>query len=191
MEAKHKIQLLFLSNLVIDKGLFDFLDSLKYLSDLKDLFYATIIGKPFDINEKQLSEYITSNKISEVVKYEGAKYAKEKYEYLKKESILIFPTYYKNEAFPLVILEAMQFRIPVISTFEGAIPDIIDDGVTGFLVPKNEPKIIAAKIRTLLNNPEQRVKMGQNAKNKFLEKYTLATFEKNMLSVFYEILSDN
>lgn len=189
MEAKQKIQLLFLSNLVVEKGLFDFLDALKYLEDLKELFYATIIGKPFDINEKQLAGYIIANRLTEIIKYEGAKYDKEKYEYLKKPSLLIFPT--RNDAFPLVVLEAMQFGVPVISTFEGAIPDIVDDGETGFLVPKNEPKIIAAKIRTLLNNPEQRVKMGQNAKNKFLEKYTLATFEKNMLSVFYEILSDN
>lgn len=46
----------------------------------------------------------------------------------------MFPTYYHNECFPLVLLEAMQHGLPCISTNEGAISDIVDDGVTGYIV---------------------------------------------------------
>src|SRR6185312_15380375 len=123
------------------------------------------------------------------VTYEGAKYGNDKYEYLKKPTILIFPT--RNDTFPLVIIEAMQFGAPVISTVEGAIPDIVDDTVTGFLVPKNNPKAIAEKARFLLNNPTDRIKMGESGKNKFHSRYKLSTFEENIKSVFHAVITPN
>jgi len=183
-----KVQLLFLSNLIEDKGLFDFLSTLKYLKDLEPLFYATIIGNPSNVSERQLLDFIKSNNITNIT-YEGAKYGNDKYEYLKKPTILIFPT--RNDTFPLVILEAMQFGAPVISTVEGAIPDIIDDTVTGFLVPKSNPEAIAEKVRFLLNNPTERIKMGENGKNKFQNRYKLSIFEKNVKSVFHTVITSN
>jgi glycosyltransferase involved in cell wall biosynthesis len=182
------IQLLFLSNLIVEKGLFDFLEAIKYLKDIESKFYVTIIGEPFDISEKQLLEYIITNNLANV-RYEGAKYGNEKHNYFKKPTIFIFPS--RNDAFGLSIIEAMQFGITVIATNEGGIPDIIDDGINGFLIPKNRPEIIAEKIRFLLNNPIQRVKMGQNAKNKFFDRFTITHFEENMKNVFHEVITEN
>jgi len=102
--------------------------------------------------------------------------------------IFVFPTYYKTEAFPLVILEAMQFGLPVISTFEAAIPSIIDDGVTGFLVTSRHPELLAKKIEILINDPGLAKKMGEAGREKFLKKYSMDIFEQNMLEIF-EILS--
>lgn len=187
-KQEYKVQLLFLSNLIEDKGLFDFLSSLKYLKGVESLFYATIIGNPSNVSERQLLDFIKSNNITNIT-YEGAKYGNDKYEYLKKPTILIFPT--RNDTFPLVILEAMQFGAPVISTVEGAIPDIVDDTVTGFLVPKSSPEAIAEKVKFLLNNPADRIKMGENGKSKFQNRYKLSSFERNIKSVFQAVITPN
>ena len=64
----------------------------------------------------------------------------------------LFSTFYHNECFPLVLLEAMEHGLPCISTTEGGIPGIVDDGKTGFLVPKHDVAVLADKILLLLND---------------------------------------
>jgi glycosyltransferase involved in cell wall biosynthesis len=81
----------------------------------------------------------------------------------------------------------MKFGLPVISTIEGGIPDIIDDGINGLLVPKKDIPALAEKIAFLLDNPEHRARLGTAGKNKFLNKFTLSTFERNIRQVFDEL----
>ncbi len=106
---------------------------------------------------------------------------------LQKADIFVFPTF--NEAFPLVLLEASQFSLPVISTFEGGIPDIVVDGKTGFLVKSQNPEMLAEKISILLNNSNLRIEMGRNAYERFINNFTIDIFEKNMLKTFNSILN--
>jgi len=84
----------------------------------------------------------------------------------------------------------MQFGLPVIATIEGAIPEIIDDVITGFLVEKNSPDQIADKIEIFVKNPSLIESMGKAARKKYEEKYTLEIFEKNMKEVFDKVLQE-
>lgn len=181
-----RIQLLFLSNISIEKGILDFLESLKHLTSKN--YYVNIIGSAFDIKDFELKKYIEQNNLQDNVKFLGPKFDREKEEYLQFDTILVFPTYYKNEAFPLVILEAMKYGIPVISTNEGAIGSIIEDGKTGYIVNKKSPKDIAKKIDFLLKNPNTRNEFGFNAKQIFKKKYAFEIFENNMVKLFNTIL---
>lgn len=99
----------------------------------------------------------------------------------------LFPTFYHNECFPLVLLEAMEHGLPCISTTEGGIPGIVDDGKTGFLVPKHDVAVLADKIQFLLNDSVLRSNMGKAGREKFEKEFTLEVFEKRMV----EILSNN
>jgi len=82
----------------------------------------------------------------------------------------------------------MQAGLPVVSTFEGAIPEIVDDGVTGFLVPQKNPQALAEKLEILIKDSELRQKMGAAGRKKFLEKYTVDKFENNLLAIFKEVI---
>ena len=84
----------------------------------------------------------------------------------------------------------MQQRIPVISTNEGAIPEIIEDGYNGYIVAKNNPVALADKIEYLINNPKLRHKMGKNGLNRYEERYTLEKFEHNFVNTMQKILTD-
>lgn len=99
----------------------------------------------------------------------------------------LFSTFYHNECFPLVLLEAMEHGLPCISTTEGGIPGIVDDGKTGFLVPKHDVAVLADKILLLLNDSGLRSNMGKVGREKFEKEFTLEVFEKRMV----EILSNN
>lgn len=114
------------------------------------------------------------------VNYWGRKYGKEKNAFWKDADIYVFPTYYHNECFPLVVLEAMEQGLPVISTNEGGIPDIIDNGNSGYTVEKNNSIALASAIELLLKDPELRNSMGKAGRKLFEEKFTEEVFEKKM-----------
>lgn len=183
------VQILYLSNLLLSKGLYDFLESLKFLNEQGIDYSGLIAGREADISEDDLIKKINELKIGNKTKYLGPKYEKEKDEILSSADILVFPTKYKNEAFPVVILEAMQYKIPVITTNEGAIPEIVDNGKTGFIVSKSNPKEIADKLEILIKDKDLRESMGKQGRKKFLEKYTIEQFEENLVRVFEEIIN--
>lgn len=182
-----KIKLLFLSNLIKSKGIFDYIEALNILKNRGLDFLANIIGKESDLTVSELNQIIDKKKLNDRLVYLGYKYGEEKFELLKNQNIFIHPSL--NDAYPLVILEAMEFFLPVISTFEGAIPDIIDNGITGFLVNKNAPGEIANKIELLINDKILQNKMGRAGRKKFLENYTIKKFEEKMIKVFDDIFN--
>jgi glycosyltransferase involved in cell wall biosynthesis len=121
--------------------------------------------------------------LQDCVEYLGAKYGKEKIEVFQNSDIFVLPTYFDQETFGIVIVEAMAFGLPVISTYEGAIPEIIDDGVNGFLVPKKSPDAIAEKIIFFMQHEEKRQDMGQKAKKKYEKNYTLDKFNSKFVEI--------
>lgn len=183
------INILFLSNLIKTKGILDFIDALYILKERQIIFQAFIVGKEGDLSSDQLKKLILKKNLYSVIKYLGPKYNSEKIQILKQSDILVFPTH--NDSFPLVILEAMQFGIPIITTKEGAIPEIVEDGITGFLVEKQNSQQIAEKIEILVKNHFLRKKMGEAARKKYLENYNLEIFEQNLNCVFDDILNKN
>jgi glycosyltransferase involved in cell wall biosynthesis len=182
-------RLLFLSNFMRAKGIFIFLEAIKILRDRKHKFYAHIVGSQGDVRVEEMQKYITKNNLEEHVVIEGPKYDMEKYKLLSKMDIFVHPTL--NDAFPLVILEAMQFQLPVISTYEGAISEIVDDSKTGFLVQKNDLDALVNKIELLLTNGRMRIKMGMKGRMKFLSDYTSNRMEQNLSDVLLKILNSN
>jgi glycosyltransferase involved in cell wall biosynthesis len=89
-----------------------------------------------------------------------------------------------GEGMPKSILEAMSCEIPVISVPNAGIPDVIDDGINGFLVPNNSPEIIAKKIIFLLDNPLILFEMGKTARKKIKNEFTWDIFIKKLSDLF-------
>ena len=180
-------KLLFLSNLIESKGVFVLLEALKALNDNGIAFHCNFVGGEGDISLKQLNQKINDLNLQEYVTYLGKKYGDDKYEIFQSSDIFVFPTFYHNECFPLVLLEAMQFELPIISSNEGGIPDIVKDSETGFIVEKQKPKQLAEKIKWLIDHPEEVRLMGEKGQKYFLEHYTLEIFEKRMTHILNQI----
>ena len=83
---------------------------------------------------------------------------------MARQDVLVFPSLF--EGFGLVILEAMSRGLPVITTAHTAGPDVIEDGVDGFLVPIRSADAIAEKLETLLAAPARLAEMKQAARRK-------------------------
>jgi glycosyltransferase involved in cell wall biosynthesis len=177
-----EVKILFLSNLAETKGVNELIEALHILKSKNIKFTSLIVGNPVDISIEYLQQKITDYDLFDEVKIIGPKYGDEKYEILSEADIFVLPTYF--EAFPGTVLEAMQFGLPVISTFEGAIPEIVDDNITGFLVHKQNVLELTEKLELLINDSELRLRMGNKGRDKFFEHYTLGLFEKNMKQAF-------
>ena len=96
-----------------------------------------------------------------------------------------------TESFGMVTIEAMACGKPVIGSNVGGIPEIIRDGVNGFLVPPRSQEGLAEKILFLLENPDLMEKMGNTNAVEAKEKYDLQVKAKKILQLYNETLSQH
>lgn len=188
-ERHNKVpHLLFLSNLLVSKGVIVLLDALKILKDRGYSFVCDFVGgETAEIDAARFQEEVKDRGLSGLVSYVGKKYGKDKDTYYNQSDIFAFPTFYPNECFPLVLLEAMQQGVPCISTNEGGISGIIDDGKSGLLVNRQDAEDLANKIAWMLEHTKERIGMGVEGYRKVKSKFIISQFEKNLAT----ILEDN
>ncbi len=183
--AKKSINILFLSNLFESKGVFIALEAFAIVSkNQNDVVLHLVGGFGNNAVEQKIKNIIIENNLN--IKLHGPLYDNEKVKIFLESDIFIHPTL--NDTFPLVILEAMQFGLPVISTIQGAIPEIIENNITGFLVKENDSESLSNKIQYLIEHEEKRKEMGVNGFNKYMKNYTMDIFENKMAEAFNNLL---
>ena len=81
----------------------------------------------------------------------------------------------------------MKYSLPIVGSIEGAIPEIIDDGETGYIIKKRNFISVAIKLEELIKNDSLRDEMGKKGYNKFKANYTIDVFEQRMSDIFKKI----
>ena len=179
-------QLLFLSNLIPSKGVYTLLDACKILKEKGYEFVCNIIGgESTDITKDVFKKAVNERGINDVVVYHGPKYGKDKISHFINADIFIHPT--SNDCFPLTLLEAMQYGLPIITTNIGGIADIVQNNHNGYICECENATALAAAIEDLLANKQKRVAFGDNGYRLFKEKFTLEQFNKNILQITINI----
>lgn len=95
------------------------------------------------------------------------------------------------DSFPTVILEAMASGLPVIASMSGGASEMVVDGETGFLFPISEVFSAVSALRMLIENQALRNKMGQAARSRVLNQYSLEVFETKIKSHLWQHLKTN
>jgi glycosyltransferase involved in cell wall biosynthesis len=179
-------RIMYLSHYLKSKGILVLIDALAILKSRGNLFTARLIGPPADFSITELQSIAAGKSLQDEVEITGPRYGDDKFHEFRQSDIFVFPTY--SEVFGLVILEAMQFSLPVVATMEGGIPDIIRDGETGFLVEARNAEILADKLEILMKDSGMRYRMGQAGHARFLQYYTIDKFEMNILDALQTVL---
>jgi glycosyltransferase involved in cell wall biosynthesis len=91
---------------------------------------------------------------------------KESYNLLSQYSCMLFPTYWKGEGFPGVIIDANIAGLPVIATDWNMNKEVVEEGKTGIIIPIQDSKALAAAMLKMMEDPELVAKMSQNSLNK-------------------------
>ncbi|WP_298881806.1 glycosyltransferase family 4 protein [uncultured Polaribacter sp.] len=182
-ENKNIFNILFLSNLIESKGVFILLEACKILKDKNINFLCNFVGGEGDISKEIFNLKVQELNLQNNVTYLGRKYNNEKKEIFLNSDVFVFPTFYHNETFGLVNVEAMMYSLPVISTDEGGISDIIEDGKTGYIIEKKNSKVLAKKIELLSKDHQLRKMLGENGRKRFEDKFCFEIFEEKMIEI--------
>ncbi|WP_165958222.1 glycosyltransferase family 4 protein [Segetibacter sp. 3557_3] len=176
-----KLRILFLSNLMEEKGVFDLLDALRKLKDKGILFEAVFAGSVESSLAGRLDSLFSS--LGDNVKYIGTISGEDKRQRLLDANVLILPTYYKMEGQPIALLEGMATGNIIISTRHAGIPDIVSE-LNGFLVPpKSSAHICACLERLSTDLPKMIQKYANTNKAYAQQNFTVDAFTNNILQV--------
>ena len=96
--------------------------------------------------------------------------------------VLLAPSLW--EGFGLVFLEAMALNVPIIATRVSAIPEVVIDGETGWLVPPRDADALAATLLDALTHPDARRKWGANGRCRLETQFTAETMVERTLAVY-------
>ena len=129
-----------------------------------------------------LKEIVQRKKLDSVVHFVG--YRKDVREILAAVDIFVHPSLW--EGFGLSILEAMAMGKPIIATDISAIPELVKDRVTGFLVPPKDISSLAGSIESLSSDEGLRQKLGQKAKERCLSMFSVESMIKKTLKLYDE-----
>jgi colanic acid/amylovoran biosynthesis glycosyltransferase len=90
----------------------------------------------------------------------------------------------RREGIPVALMEAMAFRLPVVSTRLSGIPELVEDGVTGFLTEAGDSEAIAEALTKLGNSPELRQAMGDAGRKKIEAEFELQRNAQALVTIF-------
>ena len=127
-------KLLFVGNLKHDKGVMELLEAFAALTD--SAHQLTIVGD--GVMRSEMQRFVHSQGLSERVHFAGSLPHASLPGLMRDADLLVLPSY--REGVPNVILEAMASGLPVVATEVGGIPEIVESGVNGFLVPAMNAK---------------------------------------------------
>ena len=95
-----------------------------------------------------------------------------------------------NEGLGLVLVEAMAKRLPVVATSVGGVPEVVDSGSTGMLVPSGAPEKLAEAIGELADHPEMREEMGRNGYERALARFSIQATVRATEDLYRQLVED-
>jgi len=105
---------------------------------------------------------------------------------IRSWQLLVLPS--RREAMGRVLIEAGALGIPVVATSVGGIPEVVQEGVTGLLVPPNNPQKLGEAIVKLLMHPDLALRMGQNARALTRQIFSSKAMIESVLDVYAKVL---
>lgn len=95
------------------------------------------------------------------------------------------------EGSPLAVMEYMAAGKPVVATAVGGVPDLIEEGAHGFLVPPRDPEALAERCARLLRSPELRATLGEAARSRQREEFDLDAMVRRVEELYLELLASS
>lgn len=193
MPESGKIEILSVARLVPKKGLDD---ALKAIAEVKKAYpniNYTIIGH--GKYKETLVELAKSLEIEDVVTFAGLKSAAEVEQALSSSHLFLLPSKttesMSEEGIPNALKEAMSVGLPVVSTIHAGIPELIKDGISGYLVPEGEPLMIAEKILHLINHPEIWEQMSHEGRAVIEQEYDMEIVNEQLYHYYQNLMAES
>ena len=194
LQADGRIRLLTIARLVEKKGVeYGIRAVAKLAKDNRNIEYIIVGGGYL---RESLEQLIQELDVTDIVKLMGWKQQSEIIQQLRQADILLAPsiTSPKNgdqEGIPVVLMEAMAMGLPVLSTQHSGIPELVEDGVSGFLAPEQDVDALAQKLETLITHPERWPEMGQAGRQKVEKHFDIHQLNVRLIEIYDQRLIED
>lgn len=165
--SKDEKILLFVGKLRDYKGLHYLIEALPRVVDRGQNFKLLLVGGADKAYQAYLQALVKKHQLGARVKFWGREPYDELVKFYNVADLFLLPSIRQGiweEAFGMVLVEAMACGTPVVASAIGGIPDVVRDGKTGFLVPEKDPPALADAIARLLEDDTLRRAMGRESR---------------------------
>ena len=182
--------IVFVGNLYPSKGTHHLVRAAGLLAQRGHDFEIRFVGAPpTATTEADLLALARRNNVEDRVTLVGPVGGDDVWRQLAGADIFCFPSHYEAETWGMVVLEAMAAALPVVATRWRALPAMVDEGVTGFLVAPDDDVALADRLETLITDQELAHTMGQAGRARFQANFTLARFEAGFEHILLDVAS--
>lgn len=183
-----EFNILFLSRMEVEKGIYDLLEAYKEL--LTELSLNIKLNLTYCGDGKELDSFINACNALEFegVSIEGFVEGNEKQLAFVNSHLFVLPSY--TEGMPLAVLEAMGFGLPVLVTPVGGLKDIIKSGQNGYFIKIKSPEDIKSKILSLIHNPTLLNDIALNNYEFANDKFRSDVVSKRLEKIYENILNN-
>lgn len=165
-----------------EKGLYDIFKTIPtVIKRCKNILFLFVACSDVD----KLNSICEREEIASHTRFLGYLHGDEKVKVFAESDIFILPSY--AEGLPITMLEAMAVGLPVIATSVGAIGEIVENGINGFLIEAGDYTALADKIVILAQDGKLRLKMGQNNIEKIKKKYDKNVVIRKLDNKYHEL----
>ncbi|MDJ0696718.1 glycosyltransferase [Mastigocoleus sp. MO_188.B34] len=185
-----RIRIVSIARLVEKKGIEYGIRAVAKLLIKKSNITYTIVGD--GLLRENLEILIDELGIGEQVNLVGWKHQEEVVSILKDSDLMLAPSITsKNgdcEGVPVVLMEAMAMGLVIVSTQHSGIPELVKDGITGFLVPEKDVESLAERMEYLINHPTIRLGMGKAGRKQVEENYNINKLNYQLAGIYEALL---
>lgn len=175
-----------LSRLIEKKGYVYLIKACGLLKDKKIEFNCRICGEGEE--KLRLIQLIKERNLDQDIKIMGAVTRSELFDFINTGSIFVLPCIRSGDGnmdgMPVVLMESMAMEIPTISTDISGIPELIDNGVNGLIVPQKDPEALASAILKIKDDPYLANTIRKNGREKIIEKFDIKKNIKKLINIF-------
>ena len=184
-------QILYLGLLCEPKGVMELVDTASRLKKSGcECEFVMVGGWESDAFQSELESAIARAEVSEMFLFKGILKGDSKWQAYADADAFIFPTHHPTETFGLVLIEAMAFALPIITTRWRGVPHVIGESGCATLCDTHSPDQYAEAIADLVKFPDKRKQMGKAARKHYEANFTREKFLGKMEDVFREVLND-
>ena len=178
----HRVRMLYLGKLSKEKGVDDLVSAAIRLKREIDAFDVVFYGNG---DRAPFVRRCRDEGMESHISFHGWIDGVQKSDAFLHADIFVLPSY--NESMPMGILEAMAYELPVVATSVGGIPDMVEDGVSGFLVAPGDIEALADRLARLISDEPLRRHMGRAGRAIAISRYEV-TLVVNALGHVYDSL---
>jgi glycosyltransferase involved in cell wall biosynthesis len=175
--------ILFLGEVGERKGVHILVKALGGLRDRRD-WRCTIAGNgPLEVYQKQAEDLGVSDRIT----FLGWQSPQQTSALLASAHLLVLPSFSEN--LPMAVLEGLAYGLVVISTPVGAIPEVVQDGQNGLLVPVGDADALTTAFNRVLDVPEQARQLGAAAAETFRTQLSLKPYCEKLVQLYRQVMA--